>query len=56
MLFEPVYTPSAVMVEHLRTVFSQFGNPEMILCENAAYFTGEKFTTVRVIHLLLEGL
>ena len=37
-------SPSAIAaIEHLRTVFSQFGIPETIVSDNAACFTGEEF-------------
>ena len=34
-------TSTAAAVEHLRTVFSQFGIPEIIVSDNAACFTEE---------------
>ena len=37
-------SPSAcAAIEHLRTVFSQFGIPETVVSDNAACFTGEEF-------------
>ena len=37
-------SPSAsAAIEHLRTVFSQFGIPETIVSDNAACFIGEEF-------------
>ena len=34
---------ASAAIEHLRTVFSQFGIPETIVSDNAACFTGEEF-------------
>ena len=34
---------AAAIIEHLCTIFSQFGIPETIVSDNAACFTGEEF-------------
>ena len=34
---------ASAAIEHLRTVFSQFGIPEIVVSDNAACFTGEEF-------------
>ena len=43
---DAVYTNSpsvSATIEHLRTTFSQFGIPEIVVSDNAACFTGEEF-------------
>ena len=43
--------PSALAaIEHLRTVFSQFGIPDTIVSDNAACFTGEEFKAFTLVN------
>ena len=45
------YSSSATAaIEHLRTVFSQFGIPETIVSDNAACFMGEEFNTFTTVN------
>jgi len=37
-------------IDHLRTVFSQFGIPETIVSDNAACFMGEEFNTFTTVN------
>ncbi len=42
-VFPTKSSTSAVVVEHLRTVFAQFGLPETVVSDNGSCFVSEEF-------------